>query len=236
MKKNSEKSIASFLAITVVSILLAMVVGIMPILITQIKMVTGKEESTLAFYAADTGAERVLEAIEVGYDYYHYPSSYGQCIDVSGKKGCDYSVCQPVITFNDTFNCGLPSKCQGSSDCICPIDKCVGFNYYDYPSTGRCEGGQCFNCLPTVLTNDSRCNYNQSNPPSCEKNEDCSCPKNQCIGLDPSAIISSWETPYFDKFANGASYKTYIEKSAGKEIIKSIGSYAETKRAIEFSR
>jgi hypothetical protein len=244
MAKISEKGIASYLSIITISILLAMVLGIIPILITQIKTISGKEDSTIAFSAADTGVEEVMEAIDVGYDYYDYPSN-GECIQSGDKKVCDYSACTPLITSNDEDNCGLPSRCNNDNDCLCPVDKCIGYNYYDYPDTGKCENGQCLNCSPiTISTNDiPRCHYNPSK--ECTHNEECVCPPNQCMGLESAAAPSfPWKTPYFGTLGNGAAYKTYIgiDSSSGEEVIQSIGSYKEmgsgreVKRAIELRR
>ena len=42
------------------AILLAIVLGISTILVSQIKMIKGMENSVVAFYAADTGIEEVL--------------------------------------------------------------------------------------------------------------------------------------------------------------------------------
>lgn len=254
--KKFKKGIASFLTIMLISVLLAMVLGITPILISQIKKISAREDSTIAFYAADTGIERVVEAIDVGYDYYQYPSN-GSCdcaetkiIEVCSPPAeeggeeecttevvcvryeCNYSACQPVIRTNDTYNCGLPSKCQNDSDCLCPVDKCIGANYYDYPSRGKCSGGKCIECTPSVSANacgTSGCSGEGAN-------DECPCPENYCQGLELSAVPSpSWKTPYFDNFTNGANYQTYIEKASGKSLIKSVGTYRETKRAIEFS-
>lgn len=259
---RAQKSQVSYLAMLTVSVLLAMVIGLAPILVTQIRLTSGKEDSTIAFSAADTGIERVLEAIDVGYDYYQFPD-YGSCkcartkpnckeFDCCEEYRCDYSNCKPTIVNNDSANCGLPSKCDDSNDCICPTDKCMGYTYLDYPPKGTCSGGKCI-CKPTIYTNNSpRCKYNFNTSPVCTKNDNttCPCPQDRCIGLELEAISSfPWKTPYYDnkflsvdengdgKIDGTASYSTSI---SAKNTIQAVGTYVTgtqtIKRAIELRR
>ena len=60
MSKFSQKGISLYLSIMIMVILLAIVLGISGILIGQLKMMKGMENSIIAFYAADTGIEEVL--------------------------------------------------------------------------------------------------------------------------------------------------------------------------------
>jgi len=57
---NSKKGVSLLYAIFVVSILLAISFGISGILISQIKMLSEIGYSVVAFYAADSGVEKVL--------------------------------------------------------------------------------------------------------------------------------------------------------------------------------
>lgn len=55
-----EEGISLYLAVIIMAILLAIVLGMTAILLSQIRMIKGMENSVVAFYAADTGIERVL--------------------------------------------------------------------------------------------------------------------------------------------------------------------------------
>jgi len=56
-----------------------MALGLSSIVSPQIKMTGEIGKSVKAFHAADSGIERLSEAIYVGYDYYDYSSLSGQC-------------------------------------------------------------------------------------------------------------------------------------------------------------
>lgn len=58
-----QKGISLYLAVMTMTILLAIVLGLSVILIGQTKMIKRMGDSVIAFYAADTGMERVLYAI-----------------------------------------------------------------------------------------------------------------------------------------------------------------------------
>ena len=55
-----EKGVSLYIAILIMSLLLAMGLGLSNILLNQIKIIKGMGSSVVAFYAADTGIERVL--------------------------------------------------------------------------------------------------------------------------------------------------------------------------------
>lgn len=89
-------------------------------------------------------------------------------------------------TINDTQSCGnggtqtctdscVWDVCTGegecspapdSPECLCPIDVCVGSDYYDYPNFGDCTSsyscdtgtGSGEPCEPAIITNDPQCN------------------------------------------------------------------------------
>jgi len=63
MSKFSQKGVSLYLAIIIMVILLAIVLGVATILVEQLKMIREMENSVIAFYAADTGIEEVLKAI-----------------------------------------------------------------------------------------------------------------------------------------------------------------------------
>lgn len=58
---ENEKGLSLYLALVVMSILLAIVLGISTILVSQLKILRDVENSVVAFYAAETGIEKALE-------------------------------------------------------------------------------------------------------------------------------------------------------------------------------
>ena len=57
---NMNKGVSLYLAVVIMAILLAIVLGVSAILVSQIKIIRGVENSVIAFYAADTGIEDIL--------------------------------------------------------------------------------------------------------------------------------------------------------------------------------
>ena len=60
MKANNNKGISIYFAVVIMSIMLAIVLGVATIVIRFLKPITQLGTSVTAFYAADTGIERVL--------------------------------------------------------------------------------------------------------------------------------------------------------------------------------
>jgi len=75
MSKFSQKGVSLYLAIVIMVILLAAVLGVTTILVGQLRMIKEMENSVIAFYAADTGIEEVLKVIihDVGVPDPRYP-------------------------------------------------------------------------------------------------------------------------------------------------------------------
>ena len=57
---NKESGLTLYLSIIIMTIILSIVFGISSILLSQLSSIKGMENSVIAFYAADTGIERVL--------------------------------------------------------------------------------------------------------------------------------------------------------------------------------
>lgn len=57
---NIQKGVSLYIAIMIIVILLAIVLGAGAILLGQLKTIKGMENSITAFYAADSGIERIL--------------------------------------------------------------------------------------------------------------------------------------------------------------------------------
>lgn len=90
--KNCEKGVSLYLAILIMSLLLAMGLGLSNILLSQIKIIKEMGNSVVAFYAADTGIEMVLMSrfaplsssgtLDNG-------SNYSVTVFLGGEDGCD---------------------------------------------------------------------------------------------------------------------------------------------------
>ncbi len=63
MANNSQKGVSLYLVIIVMSVVLAIVFGTSTILLKQVKMARGMEDSVMAYYAAETGLEEALKDI-----------------------------------------------------------------------------------------------------------------------------------------------------------------------------
>ncbi len=91
--KTMQRGIALYLALIVMFILLGIGLGISTILIGQIKIIRGVGNSVVAFYAADTGVERVLYAIrKEGYCSPPPLLPVQPFIDVALGNGATYTV------------------------------------------------------------------------------------------------------------------------------------------------
>ena len=79
---NSQKGLSLYLAVMLTAIILAIVFGITTILLVQLEAIKGMENSVVAFYAADTGIERVLlDRID--------PTVFNECISESDLCSLD---------------------------------------------------------------------------------------------------------------------------------------------------
>lgn len=78
MFKFSQKGVSLYITVVILSVILAVVLGLSTILVAQIKMVRGIGYSVVAIYAADTGVEQALAGIYSE----NYESSYeGSLLD-----------------------------------------------------------------------------------------------------------------------------------------------------------
>ncbi|OGZ17548.1 MAG: hypothetical protein A2V72_01385 [Candidatus Nealsonbacteria bacterium RBG_13_37_56] len=59
---DSQNGLSLYLAVMLTAIILAIVFGITTILLVQLEAIKGMENSVVAFYAADTGIEQVLDS------------------------------------------------------------------------------------------------------------------------------------------------------------------------------
>lgn len=63
IKKKSKKGAALYLALIIISVLLAIGTGLNTIIINQLKILKGVGDSVVAIYAADTGVEVALYSL-----------------------------------------------------------------------------------------------------------------------------------------------------------------------------
>lgn len=62
MSKKTQKGVALYLTILIMSVLLGVGLGTSALLIRQIRMIKGVGDSVVAFYAADAGIEKAIYA------------------------------------------------------------------------------------------------------------------------------------------------------------------------------
>lgn len=107
--KDSQQGVSLYLAIMVMTVLLAIVLGVSAILLSQQKMVRGMGYSVMAFYAADTGIERVLYDFEPTYSE---TLDNGATIEVTMVCSPDHPDCPLELGFI------VDPNCQASYFCI----------------------------------------------------------------------------------------------------------------------
>ncbi len=120
VKTKKSRGVSLYLTFMIMTILLALALGVSAILFGQIKMMRGMENSIIAFYAADTGIERVLKEgllPEPCLDCYldlnnnglqdEEDSTYSVKVIAAGQPGCPsppafYNCIKSVGTFKET--------------------------------------------------------------------------------------------------------------------------------------
>lgn len=94
----NQKGVSLYLAVVVMTALLAIVFGTSTILSVQFKITKGMEHSVSALYAADTGIERALK------DIFEDPASVADSYSATLNNGARYEV--------DVVCCGAGSGCM----------------------------------------------------------------------------------------------------------------------------
>jgi len=97
-----NKGASLYLTIVIMSVLLAIVLGLSTILVGQIKILRGMENSVIAFYAADSGIEMVL-------------------LDRANPIGLDG--CSGTLDNGAEYN--ITVEASGSGDCPSGINYCI---------------------------------------------------------------------------------------------------------------
>jgi len=116
---QTQKGISIYLSLMIMTVLLAIALGVSTILISQQKSIKGMGNSVIAFYAADSGIEKML------YDAFRGVDIAANCPESNP--------CQATLDNGATYNVvvlpGDNPKCAGSYYCI----KSVG----EYQETKR---------------------------------------------------------------------------------------------------
>ena len=90
-----QKGISLYLALMIMTILLAIGIGISTIIVSQMKMIREMGDSVIAFYAADTGIERLInEELKIC----RQAPCPGYCAD---PVNCDEGLPTPSIPFSE---------------------------------------------------------------------------------------------------------------------------------------
>ncbi len=97
INNSQQKGISLFLALIIMSTLSSLAIGVNAILIGQLKMLRGMENSLIAFYAADTGIEEVLYMD--GLCRQGPPCAFFAW-DCSDEIDCDDGIQADIITYN----------------------------------------------------------------------------------------------------------------------------------------
>lgn len=107
---SKQKGVSLYIAIMIIAILLAIVLGAGAILLAQLKVIKGMENSIVAFYAADSGIERVLmdRSNPLPFD------GYSETLD----NGASYEITALVAPVPDNFYIRSVGEYKGTKRAI----------------------------------------------------------------------------------------------------------------------
>lgn len=122
----SQKGVSLYLAVVLMTMLFAMVLGISSILLRQLQSIRGMEDSVVALYAADSGIEQAL--IDVIANRADPQPAY------SGNLGNGASYDVSVVCCQDCGGYNPPAcECAWDSSFVCPLatsdPNCPAFFY-----------------------------------------------------------------------------------------------------------
>jgi len=100
-----QKGISLYLTIVVIGVLTTALLALITISVSQIKIIWTLGDSAVAFYAADTGIERVLYAI---YQEGYSPTTLNECLPAysDSLNGAQYQVCVSDISTSTIWSTG----------------------------------------------------------------------------------------------------------------------------------
>jgi len=84
-KEKLKKGVSLYLSVIVLAVLLGICLGLISILVAQLRTLRGMEESVTALYAADTGIE--IELYKKNYATEGYGYTYSDYLDLDGDGG-----------------------------------------------------------------------------------------------------------------------------------------------------
>ncbi len=115
-KDKSQSGVSLFLTLMIMTILLAMALGLSAIFLGQVEIMRGMGHSVIALYAADAGIERVLMIRRT-------PSN----IPVTPlPNGATYQV---FVTAGGTGGCAAPNFCIRSIGTYKEVRRAIEINY-----------------------------------------------------------------------------------------------------------
>lgn len=114
---KNQKGLSLYISIIIMSILLSIVLGISTILVSQIKIVKGIENSVIAFYAAETGIEQVLvgRVDPTSFDGFSNTLTNGASYDIT--------------VFSSGPNCGASNFCIKSVGTFRDVKRAIQVSY-----------------------------------------------------------------------------------------------------------
>jgi len=111
--KKLEEGVSIYLSLMIMTILLAIGLGISTIIVSQMKMFKEIGDSVIAIHASDTGIEKVLYAIHINDLQQSYSGSVGDAsYNATLVCGKDYNNCPPPLSKDP--NCDASYYCLKS--------------------------------------------------------------------------------------------------------------------------
>ena len=118
----SNKGVSLYLAVILMTMLLALILGVSTALFRQLQTIRGMEDSVVALYAADSGIERVL--IDIIANRINPQEDYQLNLDNGASYDVDVVCCERGVgdcVWTGVFLCPLSSSdpnCPGYFYCI----------------------------------------------------------------------------------------------------------------------
>ena len=119
MRQKTQRGVALYLSLMIMTILLAIALGSGAIFIGQVRVMRGMGNSVIAFHAANTGIEKVLVDRQS-------PSLIPDYYSGSLDNGATYKV---VVTEGGAVNCAAPNYCIKSIGVYQGTRRAIEINY-----------------------------------------------------------------------------------------------------------
>lgn len=112
MINDYQRGVSLYFVIVILSILMAVVLGLTTITISQLKITSALSQTVIAFYAADTGIEEMLQDMQNPNPFY---SGY---LDLNGNEQPDEdsdAFYQVTVTASGAGECAATTYCVASA-------------------------------------------------------------------------------------------------------------------------